>query len=449
MLPFKTKSFASGDSTCVVPSSDNQDFDPAWPLRGSTPKREIIVPRLHETSKEGRKLTVERLSSHPPIFRIRNFLTPEECETLRRLAVETGLVDGYVDSDDGLGTGGERKKKKMRIIDKNGDGRLDINELTRMMDEFFETHLLENDIRSMLSLIQLPLDEFGSVSIQDFVRSDTASIRRFFIQLVQEEPSKLSRYSRMAWLNTDALRSQNYVEVLELINRRVALLTELPETIVHGAMELQVVHYEPKMAKKRDKTDKGGGGGHFTAHFDSLASSPDLSCCHITGRRQPCRPCRLATILYNLSDGMKGGGGGETAFPLAGKLPEECTADAVENWRMSSASRETSYCAETGPGLKIKPELGQAILWYNHDISHLASSSSDSEDREEVPFLGELDRSTLHAGCPSWTAYDYESNNHEKQQWDVPGKWIANHWIEASDVPGEDKKRHRNTILQA
>ena len=49
------------------------------------------------------------------------------------------------------------------------------------------------------------------------------------------------------------------------------------------------------------------------------------------------QPCRYATILFYLNDDMEGG---ETTFPM---------------WRN----------AETSSALKVKPEKGKAILFYN------------------------------------------------------------------------------------
>eukprot|EP00957_Ditylum_brightwellii_P009006 680976-Ditylum_brightwellii.AAC.1 len=88
-----------------------------------------------------RSLTIKKLLSHPPIFCIPNFLTPAECLALCRLACTTGtgLQDGYVDSNDGLLVSG--KKKEMHLFDANDDGRLSINELICVIDDFFELHI--------------------------------------------------------------------------------------------------------------------------------------------------------------------------------------------------------------------------------------------------------------------------------------------------------------------
>lgn len=497
--PTKTQTQAGDPQQCRTATNYDTDSNLqnafAWPLLDFK-NRPFVVPidtctgTGNKNNSTSRSLTIEKLSSHPPIFRIKNFLTEEECLTLRRLACTTvnekgqtmGLQDGYVDSDDGL-IGGTGQKKKMGLFDANGDGRLSINELIRMVDDFFESHVTSKDIRSMLASINLPLQEprvsdrennqgdmadTASVAIQDFVRSDTASMRRFFLRLLEEDPSKRSRHSRMAWLTESShtggwrndMEKENAHLVMDAIQKRVALLTKLPERVVHQAMELQVVHYNygEKEAPGNGKEEEGSsgssgnsqGGGHYTTHFDSLSRSSQ-PCCHITKRTPPCRPCRMATVLYSLSDVENGG---HTAFPLAETDPSggsnNHTAQSVEDWRMSSASRESSYCAASGPGLRIPPDLGQAILWYNHDIGHFSRPTQEASTRA---FLGELDRSTLHAGCPSSSTGKHESPKPSVKEnlkvlspWNAPGKWIANHWIEASDVLGEDSEHYASMI---
>jgi hypothetical protein len=449
-----------------------------------------------------RTLVIEELSVHPRIVRVPHFLTASECETLRRLAVtqKQGLQDGYVDSNDGLAAtaaGGGAPKKKMGIFDVNGDGRLSVYELIRMVDDFFESHVTEDDVLSMLSVIDLPLyisldndndnnNNNGTVSIQDFIKSDTALMRRYFMQQIQDNPSKRSRHSTMAWLtetSTTATMSDADALVLESIRQRVALLTGLPPHVVHAGMELQVVHYpEPNNNNDNDNISSGASGstgaGHYTAHYDSLALSSQ-PCCHVVGRQSPCRTCRMATILYSLSDVLPDdggdddgdGGGGHTAFPLAyagqGQDDDDdpndnhYTAESVEAWRLSPASREDSYCAKDGPGLRIAPNLGQAIFWYNHhphgvnmDVDESLPPPSSLHDAAAL--LGELDRSTMHAGCPSTITSSTSTRTgtdttgtgkNDGERWNAPGKWIANHWIEASDIAGEDEAHYAKMLL--
>jgi hypothetical protein len=182
----------------------------------------------------------------------------------------------------------------------------------------------------MLSLIDLPLyisldndnDDNNNngtgtvtVSIKDFVKSDTALIRRYFMQLIEDNPSRRSQHSTMAWLMETSTATMNDVHdnadalVLELIRQRVALLTGLTLHVVHAGMELQVVHYpKPNNVNNNNNNNNNNisiirstGAGHCMAHCDSLALSSQ-PCCHVVSGHSPCCTCRMATILYSLSD---------------------------------------------------------------------------------------------------------------------------------------------------
>lgn len=415
--------------------------DPSWLLDDDFSTREFVVPQPNDNDPNNlRTLTIEKLSSHPPIFRIPHFLTPDECEKLRRAAVQQGMHRGVIDSNTGLSSTTTAPKKQMGIFDANQDLRLSVTELIRMMDDFFESHLDADDIRDMMSYIGLPLlNDDSTVSIQDFLTCNKKAMYSYVTQLMDAHPSKRHRHSSMSWLKqqeaaNDAVNNEQQV-LLESIQARVAALTRLPESVVrHKGMELQVVHYEPRT------------GGHYTAHYDSLDDT-DTECCHIVGRRPPCRPCRLATVLYSLSDSSRKEGG-HTAFPLAAtrnNIPMNHTAESVQVWRFSSASRESSYCSPGQPGLRIQPRLGQAILWYNHEL-HPRHDNNTTEDIN-APLLGPLDRSTIHAGCPTMTRQPQQQHA-EEEPWNAPGKWIANHWIEASPIPGQDEAHYRNIMEQ-
>lgn len=94
--------------------------------------------------------------------------------------------------------------------------------------------------------------------------------------------------------------------------RRKLEIPEFDESKVGIAESLQLVHYDV--------------GQKYTPHHDFVV--PAL----VRGQ-----PCRYATILFYLNDDMEGG---ETSFPM---------------WRNG----------ETSSALKIKPEKGKAVLFYN------------------------------------------------------------------------------------
>ena len=55
---------------------------------------------------------------------------------------------------------------------------------------------------------------------------------------------------------------------------------------------------------------------------------------------------------------------------------------------------------------------GQAIIWYNHAISGRG--------------LGGMDEMSIHGGCRLHLPPN------------AKGKWVANHWVEASEDPAKD-----------
>ena len=67
-------------------------------------------------------------------------------------------------------------------------------------------------------------------------------------------------------------------------------------------------------------------------------------------------------------------------------------------------TRESEYCSADGVGLRVAPRKGSALLFYSH---HLSPDGS----------LGPVDYLSLHGGCRVLAGE----------------KWIANHWVEASE----------------
>ncbi|KAL7580981.1 hypothetical protein ACA910_005795 [Epithemia clementina (nom. ined.)] len=122
--------------------------------------------------------------------------------------------------------------------------------------------------------------------------------------------------ARQTNIITDALyrRAADLLQMDEALLRwrRASEIPEFTESTVSVAERLQCVHYEV--------------GQQYTPHHDFVM--PGLV---------NLQPSRFATILFYLNDDMRGG---ETSFP---------------RWEN----------AETGNQLKVKPERGKAILFYN------------------------------------------------------------------------------------
>ena len=90
--------------------------------------------------------------------------------------------------------------------------------------------------------------------------------------------------------------------------------------------------------------------------------------------------------------------------------------------------------------MRVTPKKGQAILWYNHHVQPTDNSESSSGIRHfhvsrfleacadglaDVSALGNMDFLSLHGGCRVMEGRE---------------KWIANHWVEASEDLEQDEQ---------
>lgn len=221
------------------------------------------------------------------------------------------------------------------------------------------------------------------------------------------EANKLFRHSDQAWLSHDS------DPFLQKAIARVMNLGLLPPGVRRNSEAVQVVKY--------------GGFGHYESHHDSEPDGMGPCCVDAfakkhgmqtgvyaikSGLNKRCRLCRFMTVIYYLVDTDEGGG---TVFPLA-----DTSDEILEQWETSSHPlkyKQTRTCVGEDPNrtVVVKPKRGKAIIWYNHKI-----------DRGH---LGPLDVRSLHGAC----------NVGETSR-----KWIANHWMSATehpDIPREFAKR--------
>mmetsp|Transcript_49004 Transcript_49004/g.123274 ORF Transcript_49004/g.123274 Transcript_49004/m.123274 type:complete len:221 (+) Transcript_49004:2257-2919(+) len=164
-----------------------------------------------------------------------------------------------------------------------------------------------------------------------------------------------------------------FPHAVRAFHKRATEITRVDERVLgHCAEELQVIHY--------------GQHEHYHSHIDvfdkkDFPNSPTIQA----------GVARLLTMLVYLNDVEEGG---ETIFPHGGG-PE------LNPYPLSETN--TLPSADCSRGLKIKPQKGTAMLWYNLLADgHMA---------------GEVDRSTLHAGCDVLRGE----------------KWAANYWISNMD----------------
>jgi prolyl 4-hydroxylase len=138
----------------------------------------------------------------------------------------------------------------------------------------------------------------------------------------QETAPDRTRTSTNDWIGrgTDIITDAIYRRAADILQmdeallrwRRASEIPEFPESMISVSERLQLVHYDV--------------GQQYTPHHDF--TMPPLVAM---------QPSRFATVLFYLNDDMKGG---ETSFP---------------RWLNS----------ETREALKVKPEKGKAILFYN------------------------------------------------------------------------------------
>ncbi|XP_022097191.1 transmembrane prolyl 4-hydroxylase-like isoform X2 [Acanthaster planci] len=325
------------------------------------------------------------LAKEPPVFEIPGFLSAEECEHIKKLALEVGLFRSPL-KQDGANDETEEEGSAQELFhdfDTNQDGVLDVHEVLEILDLESNVFLRPEDASQMFQEVHLDVDGDGALSLDEFSSVDSEKIIQIkeWAGRLSNDDKKLSRVSQQAWLSQD----DGTDKILTDLRQRTTELTGLPAGIVEHSEKLQVVYYTP--------------GGHFHAHYDSEEIDPNQRCSH-TAELVPdkggghdtrsTRLCRFLTILYYLDDTMEGG---ETAFPIADNATFSEENVSVETCDLSR------HCHEAN--LYVTPEKGKAVMWYNHYIN------------ETTGWLGSMNPYSLHGGCDV-----------------IQGtKWIANNWI--------------------
>ena len=121
--------------------------------------------------------------------------------------------------------------------------------------------------------------------------------------------------------------------VLDRLAQRVANLTMLP---AENSEQLQVVHYDP--------------GQHYWAHYDYLPQESVRSAWR-SYREGKTADNRWATVLFYLNDVERGG---ETVFPRF-----------TPHWSAERHGWDQRVCNESFPSLRIVPQKGKGVLFYN------------------------------------------------------------------------------------
>ncbi|XP_033118303.1 transmembrane prolyl 4-hydroxylase-like isoform X2 [Anneissia japonica] len=311
-------------------------------------------------------LHISTLNMKPLIFEIKDFFTEAECEHMINLAKKIGL-ESSITQQESKGVNG------IKIMDSNGDQKLDFTEMKITIEDNFDIYLDDADLRTIYADLGIDPNKNDLVTKEEMSNVTPREMTEYMNYLVKTSPTKKSRFSEQAWIFPDNHKDK----LLDKFKRRLKAILGIPPMLVDKHNAIQVVHY--------------GQHGHYNAHQDS--GSTNLPCCHLH-KNTKCMICRYLTFMVYLNDVEEGG---ETAFPVANNKTFN-----QRDFRHSGSTHLNSKCSEAN--LRLKPERGKAVLWYNHLIN------------EETGWLGELDDFTWHGGCPVTKGT----------------KWIMNRWINAS-----------------
>jgi hypothetical protein len=362
--------------------------------------------------RDSHQLEMETLSLTPPIWRVKDFLTPVETEL---------LIQRY---KQGTATASSIRQGKYNAFGKNG--------LERMTYKEGWEEILQNNTKDMLNeadmqyfmnskgfiqlfargfhVLQLKLllrvashmsaldvtEAKACMAILDkdsnaFVtqvewnkRSSWKKLSRLFKRYRRNTPEKFTRHSDTLWMKP-----------LNSVNKRLASFLGIPQTAIETFMkqnrdynnvygeDVQLVHYYKK--------------GHYSCHYDSESKG------HYNNQY------RAYTVMFQLRDIKKGAGGG-TWFPFSKNVTHyDCTHN-----------KTCLGSADGGSGFVLPSLAGSAIIWMNHrprsGVARVKGGPWGIDPNKDG--FQPLDVSSLHSGCEVLSGE----------------KWIANQWVFKSAV---------------
>ncbi|XP_071952266.1 transmembrane prolyl 4-hydroxylase-like [Antedon mediterranea] len=351
---------------CNGKENDQNDYCSKLEAKKLTRLDGVEVGFSREVKVEGDKiLHLSTLNMKPLLFEIKDFLTKKECSHIISLATKVGIKSSV--------THQETNVDGIRIMDNNGDKMLDITEMKITIEDNYDIYLDDADIRTLYADLEIDPNKDDIVTKDEMLKLSPKDLRAYLNNLVTTSPIKKSRFSEQAWI----FPNEHKDKLLDTITDRLKNILELPPVLIDKYNAIQVVHY--------------GRHGHYNAHQDS--GSTDQPCCHLHSNKK-CSICRYLTFMLYLNDVEEGG---ETAFPIANNETFN-----IHTFRQSGNTHLNSRCNQAN--LRVKPELGKAVIWYNHLVD------------EETGWLGDLDDYTWHGGCPVTKGT----------------KWIMNRWINVS-----------------
>eukprot|EP00933_Yihiella_yeosuensis_P025442 TRINITY_DN19763_c0_g2_i2.p1 TRINITY_DN19763_c0_g2~~TRINITY_DN19763_c0_g2_i2.p1 ORF type:complete len:422 (+),score=49.29 TRINITY_DN19763_c0_g2_i2:42-1307(+) len=320
-----------------------------------------------------------------PIFKVDNFLSPEECDAIKEFAskqkeMEKSHAGGSYD----LIRNNSNFAKELLFDQYDGDkdGKMSVLEIETML-EMDVLMLLDGYNHSEMLELEFGLQRCGSgdCSERPLTKKQFVAVnwRRFLVHKKKISPTSWKRSSAQVWVEYNESR------VTEKLQEKVAAVTGLSlDLVINQSEDLQVLRYVP--------------GSLYTCHHDN---DPEEE----TKNEMPFRYITFFLYLNDVDDG------GDTVFWATDRrgntkrLLTEEESQLIE----THCSARASCCPQPGQksvpppfeqAVHVSPKKGQAVFWYNANASktgrglyHYANS--------------------LHAGCPPWSGE----------------KWGANVWI--------------------
>ncbi|KAL5016798.1 hypothetical protein ScPMuIL_006387 [Solemya velum] len=298
-------------------------------------------------------LQMKTLSLEPLLFEIPNFLSSDECAHHIEQAKKTGLVKSDISRM-------RSQKKGFPVFNTDDNDVVTAKEMKMTIEHSMDIYLEEEDVLKIYNETGIDLNKDGIVTVEELKQTTPNIIKTAVLEFIQDRPEKQpidNEFTFPYQEHTD--------EMYQALRDRVGEVTQLSPEIFEN-------HFF--------KVLKFGKDGFSNGHFGSDSARNKTPCCtnkkDVEGQEVFCRICRYVTVQIFLNDVEEGG---ETVFPLA----SNGTVD-IGVLREQGVSNIYKSCDAK---LKIKPELGKAVIWYNHFI--------DPESKS----LGDMDRHTFNGVC--------------------------------------------------
>jgi len=161
----------------------------------------------------GKVHKMRTLSLRPALFEIENFLTEQECNDIILMAQTQGLEQSktfgevnFKDEDAKNETSAlEDPAETFKLLDLNNDEHLDAGEVGRGLLELGRVIVNEDDTKTMISALNMDLNEDGVITYDEFLTLNTESklkeMRDYLEKIHESNSNKRTRDSSTAFLD--------------------------------------------------------------------------------------------------------------------------------------------------------------------------------------------------------------------------------------------------------